>query len=387
MALYLHIPFCQTKCSYCDFNTYANLESLIPAYVEALLAEARRYPAGLPVQTINFGGGTPSLLSPAQLGQIILACRERFSVENGAEVSMEANPGGLTAAYYADILAAGVNRISFGFQSFHEPELALLTRRHSAGDATRALREARDAGFGNINLDFMYGLPGQPLDRWRETLEHAIALRPEHLSLYGLTLHEGLPLTRKVAAGCLPGQDEDLMADMYELAETLLSGVGYDHYEISNWAREPRFRCRHNLAYWQSTDYVGLGAGAHSFFRQVRYVNELRPRAYIRKALAGADLEIEREAISPPLAAAERTILALRLSEGAALDRGQLMAVTACLEAALLEVEGTQARLTARGRLLSNEVFWRLLPDKTCYSPSPEEAVSHIPDRGSQNRR
>ncbi|MFI5268315.1 MAG: radical SAM family heme chaperone HemW, partial [Chloroflexota bacterium] len=265
-ALYLHIPFCRTKCSYCDFNTYAGIEPLIPRYLEALTAEMRRYPTSLRVQTIDFGGGTPSLLSPGQLGGLISAAGDHFSVDGDAEVTIEANPGGLDRAYFEGLLEAGVNRLSFGVQSFHTHELAMLARRHFAAEASDALAEARAAGFSNVNLDFMYGLPGQTLDQWRSTLDEMLELRPEHLSLYGLTVYDHLPLGRQVRTGKLPPQDEDLLADMYELASELLAVAGYQQYEISNWALAPELRCRHNLAYWRNSGYIGLGAGAHSYF-------------------------------------------------------------------------------------------------------------------------
>jgi oxygen-independent coproporphyrinogen-3 oxidase len=362
-ALYLHIPFCRTKCSYCDFNTYAGIEPLIPRYLEALCAEMRTYPAGLPVHTINFGGGTPSLLSPAQLASVIEAAGGHFAVTADAEVTIEANPGGLDAAYFEGIRGAGVNRLSFGVQSFHAPELAMLTRRHTAGEACRAVALARAAGFDNLSLDFMYGLPGQSLDTWRATLERTLDLRPEHLSLYGLTVYDHLPLGRRVRAGDLPGQDEDLMADMYELAVERLAAAGYWQYEISNWALGPELRCRHNLAYWRNTGYAGLGAGAHSYFEGRRYWNELRPAAYADKVLAGQPAVAESETLTPELHRAETAILGLRLNEGIALRPDELESLQPCLAAGLLQLAGSHARLTLKGRLLSNEVFWRLLPN------------------------
>jgi oxygen-independent coproporphyrinogen III oxidase len=361
-ALYLHIPFCRTKCSYCDFNTYAGIEPLIPRYLEALQAELARYPAGLSVHTINFGGGTPSLLSPEQLAQVIGAARSHFALDGDAEVSIEANPGGLDRAYFEGIRGAGVNRLSFGVQSFHAPELEMLTRRHSAAEAQSAARVARAAGFDNISLDFMYGLPGQSIVAWSETLHHALDLRPDHLSLYGLTVYDHLPLGRQVRAGGLPAQDEDVMADMYELAEDLLARAGYGQYEISNWALAPELRCHHNLAYWRNTGYVGVGAGAHSYFGGRRYSNERRPAVYADKALNGAALATESEDISPDLERAETAILGLRLNEGMALIPAELALLEPCLAAGLLDVTGSHARLTPKGRLLSNEVFWRLLP-------------------------
>jgi oxygen-independent coproporphyrinogen-3 oxidase len=322
----------------------------------------RRYQPGLPVQTINFGGGTPSLLSPEQLGGIITDARRHFAVDGDAEISIEANPGGLDRGYFEAVRQAGVNRLSFGVQSFHAHELAMLTRRHSADEARRAFEAARQAGFDNLSLDFMYGLPGQTLRDWRETLEQALELRAQHLSLYGLTIHDHLPLGRKVRAGELAGQDEDLMAEMYELAEDMLAAAGYQQYEISNWALAHGFRCRHNLAYWRNTGYIGLGAGAHSSFAGRRYVNELKPARYADLALAGEPLTAECEDISPALARAETAILGLRLTEGVELNPGELAKLEACTAAGLLALDGSHARLTRKGRLLSNEVFWRLLP-------------------------
>lgn len=320
------------------------------------------YPAGLPVRTINFGGGTPSLLSPSQLSGIISSAQQHFAVDPQAEVSIEANPGGLEQAYFEDIRQVGVNRISFGVQSFHAPELAMLTRRHSAPEAKHALVAARAAGFDNVSLDFMYGLPGQTLDKWRETLDQALELRPEHLSLYGLTVYDHLPLGRKVRSGELPSQDEDLMAEMYELAEDMLDAAGYAQYEISNWALAPEFRCWHNLAYWDNGGYIGLGAGAHSYFASRRYANELKPALYADRALAGDPLVVQSEEIGPELARAEKVILGLRLNEGTELTEAELGKLQSCVEAGLLDLDGFHARLNRKGRLLSNEVFWRLLP-------------------------
>lgn len=320
-------------------------------------------PAGLPVHTVNFGGGTPSLLTPRQLGHIIEASRRHFAVTDDAEVTIEANPVGLDGAYFEGLLAAGVNRLSFGVQSFHAAELAMLARRHSSDEAAEALRLARVAGFRNLSLDFMYGLPGQALAAWSATLERALDLRPEHLSLYGLTVYDHLPLGRQVRAGELPRQDEDLLADMYELACERLAAAGYAQYEISNWALSPEYRCRHNLAYWRNTGYIGLGAGAHSFFDGRRYSNELRPAAYADKALAGQSLTVDCETITPELRRAETAILGLRLNAGIELTPDELSKLSPCLSAGLLDLDGQHARLTPRGRLLSNEVFWRLLPD------------------------
>ncbi|MGH2469196.1 MAG: radical SAM family heme chaperone HemW, partial [Chloroflexota bacterium] len=287
LAIYLHIPFCRTKCSYCDFNTYAGLEHQVPRYVQALCAEVRRCPAGAAVATLNFGGGTPSLLAPSQLAAIIGTCRDHFRLTADAEISLEANPDDASESYFAAIRALGVNRLSFGAQSFHASELRMLTRRHTAEATLKALAMARSAGLGNINLDLMYGLPGQTLAAWRENLEVALASRPEHLSLYALTVHEGLPLAAGIAQGSFPTPDDDLAAEMYELAERMAASAGYAQYEISNWSLGGNFPCRHNLAYWRNTGYLGLGAGAHSYFQTQRSSNERSPAAYADRLLAG----------------------------------------------------------------------------------------------------
>jgi oxygen-independent coproporphyrinogen-3 oxidase len=314
------------------------------------------------VPTINFGGGTPSLLSPDELARVIEAARSWFLVDDNAEVSIEANPGDLDGSYFGSAREAGVNRLSFGVQSFDSGELAILTRRHSALQARQTFLAARGAGFDNLSLDFMYGLPGQTLSTWRANIESALELRPEHLSLYGLTVYDHLPLGKQVRSGALPTQDEDLMADMYELACDLLGAAGYEQYEISNWTLAPRFRCRHNLAYWRNSGWIGVGAGAHSSYRGERYVNELKPAAYCERVLSGQSPISETEPISLELARAETVILGLRLNDGADLTDSEMSKLSDPLAAGLLDVDGSHASLTAKGRLLSNEVFWRLLP-------------------------
>ncbi len=277
ISLYLHIPFCSLKCAYCDFNSYAELEGLIPPFVDALIDEVRLWgqvACRRRVPTVFFGGGTPSLLPLAHIERIMATLRDSFRLDPDAEVTMEANPGTLREPqgermedYLRGLLAAGVNRLSFGVQSFHDDELAALGRIHSAADALDCYRWAREAGFARINLDLIYGLPEQPFERWQTTLEQAIDLAPEHLSLYALTVEEGTKLAYDVAHGRAPEPDPDLQATMYEWSCRRLAAAGYQQYEISNWSR-PGEECRHNLVYWRNGEWLGLGPGAHSHLRE-----------------------------------------------------------------------------------------------------------------------
>lgn len=284
-ALYLHIPFCRARCSYCDFNTYTTLGQLQAAYVDALAQEIRLVGAagGRPaVRTIFFGGGTPSLLTPAQVEIILTTAREAFTVETDAEITMEANPGTVDEAYLAAVRALGVNRLSFGVQSALPDELALLGREHDFAAAVAAIAAARAAGFDNLNLDLIYGLPGQSVADWAQTLAAVRPLDVEHISLYCLTIEPGTPLQRMLTHGAILAPDPDTAADQYEVACRELAAAGYDHYEISNWARPGR-ECRHNLVYWRNEPYLGLGAGAHGSTGGYRYQVVRQPRTYIRR--------------------------------------------------------------------------------------------------------
>jgi len=386
LALYIHIPFCRTKCPYCDFSSYSGLEGLIPRYVEALEAEAAfwaRSRGRLPVATIYFGGGTPSLLSGEQVNRILEACRNSFRVAPGAEITLEANPDSAHDALLKHLPSMGVNRRSLGVQSFEPDLLKTLGRLHTAEQARDALWAARRAGFHNINLDLMYGLPGQSLERWRNDLEQALELAPEHISLYPLTLEADTPLGREAASGRLSLPESDLVADMYIAAETVLGQAGYEHYEISNWAR-PGHRCHHNLFYWQNRPYLGLGASAHSCFQGYRFSNENSPQEYIERLESGLPRALDGgsypgsvaqvERIDRDTEIAETLILGLRLVEGIELEGfarrfGAEVSslypgkVEELIDSGLLEPRGSRLRLTQRGRLLGNEVFMRFLPD------------------------
>jgi putative oxygen-independent coproporphyrinogen III oxidase len=311
-SLYFHIPFCTHRCAYCDFNTYAGQEELIPVYVEALCkeiefvgrhAERSRSDSGGTVEahTIFFGGGTPSLLSPKQFESILKTIRNSFTLTEDVEITMEANPGTVLFANLLDLHSLGINRISFGVQSANAFELKMLERAHNFFDVIEAVTSARKAGFDNLNLDLIYGLPEQTLQTWQTTVKRILDLHPEHISAYALTLEHGTPFGRWASKGLLPLPDPDLAAEMYEWASETLEAHGYVNYEISNWANinlevgmqnaeyssfnipHSSFQCRHNLQYWRGLPYLAFGAGAHGYANGYRYSNVLRIKSYIER--------------------------------------------------------------------------------------------------------
>lgn len=337
LSLYIHIPFCDHRCAYCDFNAYAGLAPLMRRYVDALMAEITAWARLLgprPLVTVFCGGGTPSLLPLPLLARVVQAVHAAFSVRAEVEWSLEANPGTVDVAYLRELQELGINRLSIGVQSFDDAELHRLDRIHDAAAAEAAYRAARTAGFTNVNLDLMFGLAGQDLASWERTLRRALALRAEHLSLYALTVEEGTPLAHQVARGLAPEPDPDLQAAMYERAQALLAAAGYEQYEISNWAR-PGFACRHNLVYWRGGEWLGVGAGAHSYLGGRRLAVVRSPVAYVRCVLAA-----EREGATgtalipgapfpwiasveepdPDTSMVDYVALALRLSEGLSLS-------------------------------------------------------------------
>jgi oxygen-independent coproporphyrinogen-3 oxidase len=396
IALYLHIPFCQTKCPYCDFNTYAGIAHLLPSYLDALAAELRLWGGvlGHPhVNTVFLGGGTPSLLTPPQLRALLDAVREAFPVRGDAEVTAEANPDDVTAARVEGFLEAGVNRVSMGVQSLDPDLLRLLGRRHGAAEAIRAYHCLREAGCHNVSLDLMYGLPFQTLAQWQSTLAAALELAPEHLSAYCLTLEDGTPMERQVREGGIPEPDPDLAATMYEAAHEFLAHPGYRGYEISNWARHG-FESRHNLTYWRNLPYLGVGPGAHSYLGGCRFGLVTAPVEYIQRvkqwaaagpqgaghlgaaALQRAPTVATLEAVDLTLEMAETLMLGLRLEEGVGFREfrerfrcdlsqvyGAVIEEVMALELAEVRGEGEARRLglTPRGQLLGNQVFLRFL--------------------------
>jgi len=373
IALYIHFPFCRRRCSYCSFVSYQGREADIPVYVKALNKELAVRAAGQRVRSIYFGGGTPSLLSPEQVREILSTVYSLFAVEAGAEVTLEANPGTIDRRYLTAVKAIGINRLSLGMQSLDDNELALLGRIHTASEARAAVRLARDAGFTNLSFDLIYGLPNQALAGWRKTLDDVIDLNPEHISLYPLTLEDRVPLRLAIERGEIPQIDPDLTADQYELAQDMLQEHGYNHYEISNWAKEG-YECRHNLVYWHNLPYLGAGVAAHSYIDGHRLANTADLDSYLN-AFSGNLLparELDEE-IGPELKLSETVILGLRLSEGIGLDdikrrfgvdllRHYERQINETAASGLLEYSGQRIRLTRRGKLLGNEVFWRFLP-------------------------
>ena len=389
-SLYLHIPFCQHRCCYCDFNTYAGLDNLIPAYVDGLCREIELLvlAAGerLPVHTVFLGGGTPSLLPPDELDRIVRALDEHFDLQAGAEITLEANPGTLSQDYLRALHDLGINRLSLGMQSAHPGELQLLERGHDYGDVIRSLRWARQAGFENLSLDLIFGLPYQAMQTWQRSLELAVDLAPEHLSLYALTLEHGTPMQRWTSKGLLSEPDADLAAEMYEWASDHLAAKGYEQYEISNWARDgdgDDRRCRHNLQYWRNLPYLGLGAGAHGFADGVRTANVLPPAGYIQRCQNGGVRKFPRtpatanvEKVDQQTEMGETMMMGLRLTQegiswegfkrrfGKSLDEVYGSEIDELLDSGLLAwhgEDGKRLRLTARGRLLGNQVFIRFV--------------------------
>ena len=392
IALYVHVPFCETKCPYCDFNTYEGIETLMPGYAEALRNEIHLWgdlTGRAPVSTIFLGGGTPSYLPADDIRAVMGTVSDAFALEPDAEITLEANPGDLHETKLAVWLDCGFNRLSIGVQSFDDRHLGPLGRRHDAAQARDAVSTARRAGFTNLSIDLMYGLSDQTLDEWRATLEQALELRPDHLSTYCLTLEPGTPMHRRVETGQVAEPDPDLAADMYEHAETAMQATGYLHYEISNWALPGR-ESRHNLTYWLNQPYLGVGPGAHSYLAGCRFANLKSPREYIHRLNGGARLHPRGNDASPAASItavpvvedvtridrqtemAETLMLGLRLGGGVSHDAfaarfGATLrsaygpTLDDLADAGLLHTSNGAVILTARGRLLGNEVFSRFV--------------------------
>ncbi len=385
LSLYLHIPFCKHRCAYCDFNTYTSLLDLRETYADALVAEMAQVAGTLrrPAHTIFFGGGTPSLMSPASLERILDGVRANFQLAVDAEVTMEANPGTVDLDYLTAVRQAGINRLSFGVQSVVQSELALLEREHDFTTVVEAVAMARQVGLNNFNLDLIYGVPGQTLASWEQSIRAVLDLDPTHLSLYCLTIEPGTPMQRWLLNGRIQPPDPDLAADQYELACTILAEHGYEHYEISNWAK-PGLACEHNLTYWRNGEYLGLGAGAHGHAAGVRYQIVKQPRVYLRRleenSVSGYPLSTA-VAASHPVSRAEAIsdtmMTQLRLlNEGLDLDAfqaqfGQSVAeiyngtLDQMLDWELVKMTNGRLRLTPKGWFLSNQVFYRFMLDES----------------------
>lgn len=368
-GVYLHIPFCKSRCSYCDFATDVLREPRsVDRYVDALASEIERFHSKnahrVGIDTIYLGGGTPSLLEPGQVARVLGAVRRAFDLSNGAEITLEMNPATVSAESLAGYRAVGVNRASFGVQTFNDRDLKLLARGHDANDARETYRLLREAGFENISFDLIAGLPGQALDDWERNLSEALAMGPEHLSLYLLEIHQGTPLAEQLRSGRRPMPDEDTAAEMYETLLDRTAATGYEQYEISNFAR-PGFESRHNTKYWRLDAVYGFGVSAHSFDGSERYWNVRDTAAYVRMIEGSRSAEVGRENIDR---ASEFVFLGLRLNQGIRLDEyckrfGKDLRESYGIEierlsaAGLVEVAGDRLNLTRRGMLFSNEVF------------------------------
>ncbi len=367
-GIYSHIPFCRARCSYCDFATGTYHEPLAERYVRALVAEISDHTEPQDVDTIYFGGGTPSLLTPAQLEAILRAVHARFRVAPNVEVTMEMNPGTVTPDTLRAYRALGVNRASFGLQTFDDEQLRRLGRTHTAADARRTFAHLRAAGFDNISFDLIAGLPGQTIAQWAHNMDEALALAPEHLSLYLLEVHEGTPLAEQITRGMWPQPDPDTAAEMYRLLLARTAEAGYEHYEISNFCR-PGYASRHNVKYWTGAPYYGFGCSAHSYDgARLRWANERDTARYVELIERQGSVVVETVALDEREVGAEALFLGLRLMRGVNLAEYRAHFGTDVRathgadlqrfsEAGLIELSDDCLRLTTTGVLLSNEVL------------------------------
>lgn len=380
-GVYVHVPFCVTRCGYCDFNTYTATElgsspgASRDGWADAVLAEWRLAREVLadrrpPIDTVFVGGGTPTLLAPGDLLRVIETLVDDPGLVPDVEVTVEANPETVTPALLAALRAGGVTRLSLGMQSASPDVLAVLDRVHTPGRVAQAVSDARQAGFDSVSLDLIYGTPGESLADWAHTLDVALGLEPNHVSAYGLIVEPGTRLAARVARGEIAAPDDDVMASMYEMADERLGAAGFDWYEVSNWASAPRHRSRHNQHYWQDTDWWGLGPGAHSHVGGVRWWNVKHPAAWADRLAAGRSPAAAREVLDEPTRRLERIMLGLRTVDGAALaDVQTAVGTSARVRLDILVNDGLVSAaaigrgrvvLTLRGRLLADAVTLRL---------------------------
>ncbi len=390
-GFYVHVPFCTVRCGYCDFNTYTASElgdvrgASRASYAEAAIDEihlARRVigDADVPVDTVFFGGGTPTLLPPADLVAVVDAIRSEFGLTDGAEVTTESNPDSVSATDLVALRQGGVNRISFGMQSAVSSVLAVLDRTHDPARVPTVVEWAREAGFEQLSLDLIYGTPGESVEQWRESVESVVAMVPDHVSAYALIVEEGTALARQVARGDVAMTDDDDLADKYEMADSMLAAAGFGWYEVSNWARSDDARCRHNIAYWNGSDWWGVGPGAHSHIGGVRWWNVKHPAPYAERIASRVSPAAAREVLDDETRRVERVLLESRLVSGLALDvldSAGRAAVPGLVADGLVELSdlrvavatptsgnsvGERLVLTRRGRLLADAVVRALLP-------------------------
>ena len=368
-GLYVHIPFCSSRCSYCDFATGLYQGELAEAYVHALITEIKksRY-HGEHADTIYFGGGTPSLLTPSQLDRILATLYDHFAIDPAPEITLEINPGSVNEERLRAFRSVGINRASFGAQTFDDAELAKLGRSHSAADTLKTFADLRRAGFDNVSFDLIAGLPGQTLAGWQRNIKQALDLRPEHLSFYLLEVHQGTPLAEHIRRGIQPEPDDDLAGVMYQWMLEQASQAGYEHYEISNLC-QPGFHSRHNVKYWIAAPYYGFGCSAHSYDgRALRWSNHRDVLKYVETIENGVSPVVEEQQLSQTDVRAEALFLGMRLMRGIDLRRYRESFgvdlrdehgadLDRFCKAGLLEFDGDLIRLTRNGALLSNEVF------------------------------
>jgi putative oxygen-independent coproporphyrinogen III oxidase len=381
-GVYVHVPFCRTRCGYCDFNTYTHAElgggasqQAYPATLRQEIALARRVlgsgaavegaagGADLAVQTIFFGGGTPTLLPPREIGGIITAIGEELGLARDVEVTIEANPETVDPRSLAELRRAGVTRMSFGMQSDVGHVLATLDRQHQPGRPQQCATWAREAGFDHVSLDLIYGTPGESDDDWRRSLDAALSADPDHISAYALIVEDGTRLAHKVRRGEIAPPDDDVLADRYLIADDMLSAAGLRWYEISNWARSPEARCRHNMLYWTGGDWWGFGPGAHSHVGGTRWWNVRHPSAYAARLAEGCSPAAAREVLGPDEQAMEQVMLGLRLADGlpaSHLSPAAKAQAEQSLAAGHLDPSAWQAGeliLTRDGRLLADAII------------------------------
>jgi putative oxygen-independent coproporphyrinogen III oxidase len=350
------------RCGYCDFNTYTADElgegATRASYADTAISEIhqlRQRFGRRPIETVFFGGGTPTQLPTADLVRILAAIDAEFGLAPDAEITTEANPDSVTPESLAQLRAGGFSRISFGMQSAMPHVLAMLDRTHDPDRVPLAVRWAREAGFEHVSVDLIYGTPGESLDDWRTSLDAAVAMEVDHVSAYALIVEDGTAFARKVARGDVVMPDDDETAAKYEMADSLLAEAGFDWYELSNWAKSPAARCRHNELYWTGADWLGIGPGAHAHVGDRRWWNVKHPAAYAQRLAAGESPEADGEDIDAATAALEDVMLRLRLREGIEVDR--LRTVDAKIADGLLDIAAGRAVLTLRGRLLADHVI------------------------------
>lgn len=381
-GVYLHVPFCRVRCGYCDFNTYTATELRGVSqsdYADHAICETRFAAAALersgvpprPASTVFFGGGTPTLLPATDLTAMLGGIRTAWGLADDAEITTEANPDSVDAAYLKTLADAGFTRVSFGMQSAVPQVLATLERTHDPERVPLVVEWAREAGL-QVSLDLIYGTPGESLEEWSRSLESAIACRPDHLSAYSLIVEAGTKLARQIKSGAVSVVDEDLQADMYELADARLTAAGYGWYEVSNWAKDDAHRSRHNLSYWKGQDWWGIGPGAHSHVGGVRWWNVKHPAAYAGRVLAGESPAAGRETLDQDARRMERVLLGVRIRDGLPLDEldelddGARRSVAELVGDGLIDAEAARrgtVELSLRGRLLADSVVRRLLAD------------------------